>query len=58
MKDTMDLAEELQKEMDGFVEELKKQKPELSYDSMRDVFFLLKIAELQAEIHTLKYPLE
>lgn len=52
-------AEVIQKEMHNFLEEARKATKEANgrkfhYDSMKDVFFILKIAELQQELNTLK----
>lgn len=49
-------AENIQKEMHKMIEAISKYPrfKKLSYDSMKDVFFMMKIAELQEQIAILK----
>lgn len=49
-------AENIQKEMHKMIEAISKDPrfKKLSYDSMKDVFFMMKIAELQEQIAILK----
>ena len=49
-------AENIQKEMHKMIEVISKDPrcKKLSYDSMKDVFFMMKIAELQEQIAILK----
>ncbi len=49
-------AENLQKEMHRMIEVISKDPrcKKLSYDSMKDVFFMMKIAELQEQVAILK----
>jgi len=46
----------IQKEMKNFIDAITKtpRGKKLSYDSLKDVFFFMKLAELQEEIETLK----
>ena len=52
----IDIAENIQKEMHECINSLKQTKrgKSLSYESLKDVFFMLKLAELQEAISKLK----
>ena len=49
-------AENIQKEMHRLIEVISKDPrfKKLSYDSMKDVFFMMKISELQEQVAILK----
>lgn len=49
-------AEKIQKDMHNMMDDLRKDPKcaNISYDSLKDIFFFMKIAELQNEIEQLK----
>lgn len=54
--DVLDRAEALQKEQQAFIAELKSKNPDLTYEAAQSVFFLMKIAELEAKINRQAFP--
>jgi hypothetical protein len=53
-------ADEIHKEMHGAIEKIRQtqQGRKLSYEDLRTVFFLMKIAELRKEIEVLRNTME
>ncbi len=52
---TLDVAEDVQKELQGYITVVKEKNPKIEYQDLVTAFFCVKIAELQEEIKRLKY---